>query len=185
MSVQDDQLAIIAGLLRQRNDIDARIAAIIDRPVTAGHLGEWVAARIFDITLQRSATATALDGHFARGTLTGRSVNVKWYLKREGLLDVTRSGPLDYYLVLAGPAAAAAHSRGTTRPWVIESVHLFDARQLLSDVQARGVKIGTATSILAAQWTEAEIYPRQHNPTLVVSPRQADLLRLLAAPRTH
>jgi hypothetical protein len=42
-------------------------------------------------------------------------VNIKWYLKREGLLDTSESVRLDYYLVLAGPRSAAASSRGSTR----------------------------------------------------------------------
>ena len=45
------------------------------------------------------------------------SVNVKWYLKREGVLDTTESAILDYYLVLAGPPSGAVSSKGTTRPW--------------------------------------------------------------------
>jgi len=35
------------------------------------------------------AVAPAFDGRFSSGALQGRTVNVKWYLKREGLLDVT------------------------------------------------------------------------------------------------
>jgi hypothetical protein len=49
-------------LLRDRNTIDAKIATIIGRPMTAGHLGEWIAARIFGMALEPSATATAIDG---------------------------------------------------------------------------------------------------------------------------
>ncbi len=175
----DDQLRNITAWLRERNDIDARIAEIIGRPMTSGHLGEWIAARVFDVTLEHLATAEAIDGRFASGPLAGKSVNVKWYLKREGLLDMTRSDRLDYYLVLAGPVAPAIHSRGTVRPWVVKSVHLFDARQLLADLEARGVKVGVASSVRAAQWEAAEIYPRQQNPALVVTPDQAALLQEL------
>ena len=41
-------------LLRARNSIDAKIAKVIGRPVTAGHMGEWLASRIFDIQLEES-----------------------------------------------------------------------------------------------------------------------------------
>jgi hypothetical protein len=33
------------------------IAEIIERPMTAGHLGEWIAAQIFDIALEPSTAA--------------------------------------------------------------------------------------------------------------------------------
>jgi hypothetical protein len=60
-----------AELLRARNAIDAEIASIIGRPMTSGHLGEWIAARIFDIELEPSATATATDGRFSSGSWQG------------------------------------------------------------------------------------------------------------------
>ncbi len=54
-----------------------------------GHLGEWIAAQVFGIELERHATAKGIDGRFA----DGRTVNIKWYLKREGLLDLCDDGP--------------------------------------------------------------------------------------------
>jgi hypothetical protein len=176
--VPDQQVRQIAELLRERNALDELIEAVIQRPMATGHLGEWVAARIFGIELELSAVATAIDGRFVSDPLRGRTVNVKWYLKREGILDVTASDALDYYLVMTGPAAAAMSSRGGTRPWCIESVYLFDARRLLDELRARGVKIGVATSVRAAQWAAVEIFPRASNPLLAVRPDQADLLRL-------
>lgn len=118
------ELARIAELLQKRNALDAEIAGIIGRPMTAGHLGEWIASQIFDIELEASAVSRAIDGRFHSGPLQGRSVNVKWYLKREGLLDTTSDDSLDYYLVLAGPPAPPTSSRGTIRPWCVQSVHL-------------------------------------------------------------
>lgn len=120
--MNDEPIREIAGLLHQRNAIDDKIAALTNRTMTAGHLGEWIAARIFGIELERSAVTAAIDGRFTSGPLAGQSVNVKWYPKREGLLDVTKSEALDYYLVMTGPTAAARSSRGGTRPWYIESV---------------------------------------------------------------
>jgi len=179
--MREDDLRTIARLLHRRNAIDAEIAAVIGRPMTSGHLGKWIAASVFDIQLETSAVTAAVDGRFASGRLQGRTVNVKWYLKREGLLDVTESDLLDYYLVLAGPVAPATHSRGSVRPWCLEAVYLFDARKLLGELRERGVRIGVASSVRVAQWAAAEIYPEQRNQALIVQPEQRALLRLFAA----
>lgn len=168
----------LAELLRERNIIDAEIATITHRPMTAGHLGEWIASQVFDIELEQSAVATAIDGHFRTGPLQGRTVNVKWYLKREGLLDTSESNQLDYYLVLTGPVAAAVSSRGATRPWCIDEVFLFDARQLRAEQTQRGVKLGVASSVLKRQWLAANIYPSASNPLLPITHQQAELLAL-------
>jgi hypothetical protein len=176
--VNNSLIRRIAELLRERNLIDEEIAAITDRPMTSGHLGEWIASEVFDVELEQSAVATAIDGRFRSGPLQGRTVNIKWYLKREGLLDTTESGRLDYYLVLTGPPSAAASSRDATRPWCIEAVFLFDARQLRAEQIQRGVKRGVASSVLKRQWLEAEIYPSTSNHLLPISHEQAQLLAL-------
>jgi hypothetical protein len=170
----------IAQLLRERNAIDEEIAAITHRPMTSGHLGEWIAAQIFDIQLEQTAVAAGIDGIFRSGPLQGRTVNIKWYLKREGLLDTSESARLDYYLALTGPSAAAASSRGATRPWRIDAVFLFDARQLRAEQIERGVKRGTASSVLKRQWAAAEIYPAD-NSALPISSHQVELLQLFSA----
>jgi hypothetical protein len=103
-------------------------------------------------------------------------VNIKWYLKREGVLDTTESAILDYYLVLAGPPSGAVSSKGTTRPWCIQAVFLFDARQLRAEQTIRGVRRGVASSVTEQQWTAAEIYPSGTNRRLVVTPQQAEQL---------
>jgi hypothetical protein len=41
--VDKDSLARAAALLRERNAIDAELARLIQRPMTSGHLGEWIA----------------------------------------------------------------------------------------------------------------------------------------------
>jgi hypothetical protein len=175
----NEPMAQIAQLLRERNAIDAEIAAITHRPMTSGHLGEWIAAQISDIQLEQSAVAGGIDGIFRSGPLQSRTVNIKWYLKREGLLDISESARLDYYLVLTGPPAAAALSRGATRPWQIDAVFLFDARQLCAEQIERGVKRGTASSVIKRQWAAAEIYPAP-NSALPISSRQAELLQLFS-----
>jgi hypothetical protein len=177
----EDDVRKMALLLRERNMIDEKIAAVIQRPMTSGHLGEWIAAQVFDIELEPSAITAAIDGRFRAGPLQGRTVNVKWYLKREGLIDMTEWPALDYYLILAGPASAAMSSRNGCRPWCIEAVYLFDAKELLVEQQTRMVKIGIASSVRAAQWERAEIYPRAINQVFSVSPVQVELLKLFAA----
>lgn len=175
------ELETVADLLRRRNSIDAEIGLITGRPVVSGHLGEWIAARVFDITLEESATSRAIDGRFAAKPLAGRTVNVKWYGKQEGLLDVSQDPGLDYYLVMTGPRGVAASSRGKARPLVIEAVFLFEAEPLLDALRSRGVGIGVTTSVLAAHWEAAEIFPRTMNTALKLSTEQRELLELFRA----
>jgi hypothetical protein len=110
--------------------------------------------------------------------LAGKTVNVKWYLKQEGVLDMSLSDALDYYLVLTGPRSAAASSKGGTRPWRIDAVYLFDSKHLLTDLTSRGIKVGIATGVRNAHWEAAEIYPTPANPALPVSAPQAAQLAL-------
>ena len=105
-------------------------------------------------------------------------MNIKWYLKREGVLDTTESATLDYYLVFAGPPSGAVSSKGTTRPWCIQAVFLFDARQLRAEQTARGVRRGVASSVTKQQWAAAELYPSGTNPRLALTPHQAEQLSL-------
>jgi hypothetical protein len=178
--LREPELTTIAGLLRQRNEVDAGIARIIGRPMTSGHLGEWIAAQVFDIELEDAATSPAFDGRFRTGPLTGRTINVKWYLKQEGVLDMTESAALDFYLVLTGPRAAAVSSRSSTRPWQIDAVYLFSAADLLAQQRARGVKTSVASSTLGSQWRAAEIFPVARNALLTLTPAQVGLLRQFA-----
>ena len=176
--VVDRAVAEVAQLLRERNTLDHRLARITNRPMTSGYLGEWLAAKIFDIELEPSAVTQGIDGRFRSAPLEGCTVNVKWYLKREGLLDTTDCPELDYYLVLAGPPGSATSSQAGTRPWCIDAVYLFDAHQLRAQQTARGVKQGVASSIVRQQWNDAQIYPAD-TPHFPLTPRQRDLLRLL------
>ena len=56
--------------------------------MTSGRLGEWIAAQVFDIAVEASAAAAGIDGRFRSAPSQGRTVNIKWYLKREGLLTL-------------------------------------------------------------------------------------------------
>jgi len=172
----DEQLDRLAGLLRQRNTLDADIASILGRPMTSGHAGEWIASHVFDIQLEASASAAAIDGRFRTGPLAGRTVNIKWYLLREGILDMTESEVLDYYLVLTGPPATAATARQRLRPWVITNVYLFDARALAGVLRSRGRRIDTASSVRNEHWAAAEVFPSNAHPVLQLTQQQGDAL---------
>ena len=167
----------LAELVRSRNTIDAEIAGIIGRPPLTGHLGEYIASVIFGIELHEMATHKGSDGIFRAGRLAGRSVNVKWYTRDEGLLDINPDAVPDYYLVLTGPRSPASSSRGATRPFVISSVFLFDSRSLLTVLQVTGVEVGVATSVRRELWGSAEVYPHA-NLILEVNGEQRRALEL-------
>jgi hypothetical protein len=179
---RDELVRRAAELLRARNAVDADLAGLIGRPVTAGHLGEWIASVVFDIELELSASAKGIDGRFRSGPLRDKTVNVKWYMKHQGLLDTTEHAALDYYLVLAGPPSPAGSSRGTTQPWCIDSVYLFDARQLRAEQLARGARLGTASSVTRQQWLSAQVYPSAASSSMPLTQEQAGLLRLFQPP---
>jgi len=121
-----DDLESLALLIRQRNEVEVEITRIIGRPAQLGHIGEYVAARVFRIALASSAAEKGHDGQFEDGPLKGRTVNIKWYAKREGILDILSMSLPDFYLVLAGPHEPAGSSKGTSRPWLITSVFQAD-----------------------------------------------------------
>lgn len=168
----------LAELIRQRNAHEEAITRIIGRPAQIGHLGEYIASAVFDITLSDSATEKAIDGAFTYGPLAGRTVNIKWYAKDEGIIDLNLGTTPDYYLVLVGPRASAMSSKGATRPWLINSVYLFAAATLHEALRTRGVKLGVATSVHRALWDDAKIFPEQRNPLQPISADQRRLLLL-------
>ena len=173
-----EDLIQLADLIKARNTVASKIATLIGRPALVGHIGEYIASRIFGIALEESASQKGIDGHFIEGQLAGHSVNVKWYTKQESSLDLAREHGPDFYLILAGPISSETSSRGSVRPWVIKTIHLFDARELVSLLRSRGVKIGEATSVRQQLWSKAEIYPIQRNTRLVVTDKQCKLLAL-------
>jgi hypothetical protein len=73
------ELIGLAQLLRERNDVAERISNLIHRPAQIGHVGEFIASRIFNIHLESAANAKAIDGTFQEGALAGKTVNVKFY----------------------------------------------------------------------------------------------------------
>lgn len=122
-----NMLTALSVLLKRKNEVEREMTSIIGRPLEKGHFGEFVAAAIFGIELCGSAAQEGYDGWFRGGALDGKTVNIKYYTKHDGLLDLKRENGPDYYLVMTGPPAEPAPSCGQTRPWVIESVFLFQA----------------------------------------------------------
>jgi hypothetical protein len=108
----DQELRRLAELLRVRNAADLDIARLIGRPVERGHLGEWIAARLFDLDMATSATQAGWDGRFHSGPLAGRTANIKFYGRLEGGLDLRDADEAtDEYLILVGPPAADGYPR--------------------------------------------------------------------------
>lgn len=175
-----DELVLLSQLIKAHNALDSVIAGLIHRPVQLGHVGEHLAREIFGVQLHTTAVHKGSDGIFRGGALDGCSVDVKWYPKNEGVLAVNPDCACDYYLVLTGPRGPAQSSRETMRPWVIEAVYLFNARELITELSRSGIKIYEATSIKRALWDAAEIYPAAQNPALVLTDEQRRSLALFA-----
>ncbi|WP_051704592.1 hypothetical protein [Glycomyces sp. NRRL B-16210] len=169
------ELLSIAMLLRQRGEIDDRIAEIIGRPLRSGRLAEWIAAVIFDIELDDAAGAarhSGVDGRFRTGPLAGATVNIEHYPRDQGLLNMTDAEELDYYLVMTGPRGPA----GNAPPWSIDQVYLFDAQALFDTMREHLRRIGIGTSVRSAYWYAAQIHPLPVNPALVLTADQSAAL---------
>ena len=173
------KLMTLSVLTKRKNGVEKEMAAIIERPLEKGHFGEFVAAQIFGIELCEDATNEGFDGVFRDGTLAAKTVNIKYCTRHERLLDLKKENGPDCYLVLTGPAAAPAASRGQARPWVIVSAFVFEAVPLLSELRNRNStkKIGLATYVPADLWDEAKVYPCD-SPLLPLTRPQKDMLAL-------
>ncbi len=137
----------LAKLIKYKNIVDAEISKIINRPTERGHVGEFIASLIFGIELEKSAVTRGIDGYFKYGKLKGKSVNIKWYGKNEYILDINKNAIPDYYLVMTGEVSQPQSSIGKKRPWVISHVYLFNAKELIKELEERDLKIGIATSV--------------------------------------
>ena len=167
----------LSQLVLARNAIDAIISRVINRPASTGHFGEFMAKHIFDLELSTTANNRSYDGRFLSAPLTGCSVNVKYYPKNEGLLDLHPSHPPEYYLVLTGPDALPGSSRGTSRPWLIRFAFIFHTQSLHAALLNRGLQLGRATSVINQLWYDAEIYPRKNSPYYIISEAQNEMLK--------
>jgi hypothetical protein len=168
----------LASLIRKRNEIDLEMAELLGRPATAGNLGEFIAAAIFDIELAATGVNPGHDGVFRSGPLAGKTVNVKLYSEDAGLLDV---GPYasDYYLVLTGPKPTAGPGPRSL-PRRIDAVYLFDMEALRQGLTARRVGIGIATSVRRDLWQSAQIFPLNPAARFALTRHHVELLRLFA-----
>ncbi len=173
-----NDIVLLAKLIKAKNEIEREISAIIERPAIIGHVGEYIASKIFRIQLEQSASNKGFDGYFIEGNLAGKSVNIKWYTRQSGILDINPEALPDYYLVLAGPHTASNSSKGTTLPWMIEEVFLFNSKELMKKLISRNAKIGVATSVAMEYWMEAKIYPISNNNHLTLTDRQIEDLSL-------
>ena len=176
-----NDLVRLAALIRRRNALNREIALLVGRPALMGHVGEYIASKVFGIVLEESASHKSIDGQFGDGPLKGYTVNIKWYARREGVLDITPDALPDYYLVLTGPKSAAQSSNGKMRPWLIENAYLFDAQNLADELRRRGAKMGVATSVRQQLWAQAEIYPTLVNPIYPLTQEQRELLALFGS----
>lgn len=173
-----EELTQLAELIRKKNEVEKRITNIIGRPAIIGHVGEFIASRIFNIQLEESASAKGKDGYFQDGKLKGKSVNIKFYTKNDRLLDITPAFLPDFYLVLSGDPGTNASSKGIVKPWCISNVYLFESRSLIEKLKQRNIKIGTATSVAKMFWNQAELFPTPVNTALQLSEKQMELLQL-------
>jgi hypothetical protein len=170
-----DDLSWLASLIKSRNTIDSKIATQIGRPAQVGNVGEYIASKIFKIALDESGKHRGYDGRFTHGPLAGQSVDIQWHPKHDGQLNIKPDALPDYYLVLAGPEALPS---SLANPWVIESVFLFNARELLNALKERGVQIGSGTSVTGPLWERAAIYPVARNNRFILSDEERRMLML-------
>lgn len=173
-----ENLPRLAQLIKSRNTVESNIAHLIGHPVNMGSVGDHIASIIFEITLIESPIHKEFAGIFSQHPLQGKSVDIQWHLRREGDLSLKTDPSPDYYLVFTGPKPAPGMPHAIVNPWIIESVFLFDAQELLSALRERGVQIGTRTSIIGQLWDRAEIFPVQRNNRLMLSEEQRKLLTL-------
>ncbi|MFC0003615.1 hypothetical protein [Micromonospora siamensis] len=173
-----DELHQLAALLRDRDALDARIARLTGRSARQGDIGEFVAARVFDIALAANPVQAGHDGTFRSGPLAGRTVNVKTYGDAFDGIDISPHSA-DFYLIFSGlrrPPGAVRHHR-----WQLSAAYLLDTRRLRETLTGRGVKIGTATSIRTADLEAARIFPDTNPyPPLRLTAEQVALLSLFA-----
>ena len=170
------ELEHLANAISQQNSASAHVASIIGRPALRGHIGEFIASRVFNIQLHESASEKGSDGFFVEGSIAGRSVNVKFYGQHECLLDMPNAAVPDLFLVLTGPKGSATSSSGQVRPICINHVFLIPGTEALADALSRNVSVGAATSFPGSFWDEHEVYPASRSKELDLTQDQVRLL---------
>ena len=167
-----DELKELSRLIKLRNQTEVKGSRIIGRPFIIGHIGEYIASEIFDIELNKSASAKDHDGYFRSGKLKGSTVNIKYYSRKGRLLDMCKTSGPDFYLVFMGSSETKVMC-----PWDIDSVYLFNDEELKNKLD-KIVKIGVATSVRRKLWERAMIYPTPNNSRLIVSEEMLGKLEL-------
>ncbi|MCH7904309.1 MAG: hypothetical protein IH944_07045 [Armatimonadetes bacterium] len=170
----------LAVAISQVNIASDRVASIIGRPALRGHIGEFIASKVFNIQLHESAAHKGSDGVLLDGVLAGSTVNVKFYGQHDGLLDMSEDALPDVFLVLTGPKGSAASSSGQVRPICIEHLFLIPGTEALADAKSRNVLIGVTTSFPNAFWDEREVYPMSRSKELNLTQDQIPLLKLFS-----
>ena len=168
----------LAELVRARNTVESNIANLLECDVDLGAVGEKIAASIFGISFIPAATPGQSTGIFTSPTFANKTVDVRWYPRRENMLTIHTDPAPDYTLVLAGPRLDANETRTFVNPWIITSVYLFPMPELLNALRMRGVRVGPRVSVNNQLWEQAEIFPASHNRALVLSDEQRQLLQL-------
>lgn len=178
-ATDEAELRQMAGLLRARNAIDDVIATITDRPVNPGHLGEWIAARIFPSNSSSRplpGPSTAAFDRSCRGRGGEREV------VRQARGCAGHDGAFVSRLLPRADRSALGRTHLTRyHPPTHDRVGLpFPAAKLAETIRDTGLKLGIATSVRNALWDAAEVYPEQCNPELPLSPQQRHLLALFS-----
>jgi hypothetical protein len=173
-------LAELAGLIAQRNAVERAISQVIGCPAHSGHIGEYIAAVIFNITLNAGANHKQDDGRFSTGPLQDQTVNIKYMSRKIGILNMGTSRVAvnhpDWYLVLTGPTSKPMSTKQTATPWVIEQVFLFNSQELLR--QLNGKRTGIATGVPKVLWQAAKLYPEAVSPHYTITEEQRAHLNL-------
>lgn len=175
-----DELEILSGHIKKRNEIEEEISRIIRRPAEKGHITEFVASKIFSIKLNDNASKTGYDGKFQSGKLKGKKVDIKCHAVNEHLLNLNPNIEEEVYLlVFTGQYRNAGTSKGEVRPYCISNVYLFNEGELCNKLRGK-VKIGVATSVKNGFWDESVIYPENTNQQLFLNEEQHSLLQKFA-----
>ena len=156
----DAPLRELASLLTRRNEIDDAIAALIARPATTGHIGEFIAAAVFDIELYSSASHKAADGTFRSGPLRGTSVNIKLYGKQEGIIDLREDAISGLLPRAHGPEIRSGFIPREHQADCHRARFPFSGSGPPRDDQVQGQETAALrTSVPQAEWKDAEIWP--------------------------
>lgn len=174
------ELEQLAKAIPHLNSASAHVASIIGRPAERGHIGEFIASRVFNIRLHTSATERGSDGFFIDGPHLGKNVNIKFYGKREGILDIRSDAVPDLFLVMTGPKSTSSSSSGSVRPICIEYVFLIPGNEAICSAESRNVMIREATSFPGSFWDEHEVYPASRSKELNLTQDQIRSLELFS-----